>query len=46
MAHRKRRSGGRTAQQRKLAAASRACKGTGPIGGSKRNACLRRHLSK
>lgn len=43
MAHRKR-SGGRTAQQRKFAAAARACKGTGKVGGATRTACMRKHL--
>lgn len=36
----------RTAAQRRLAAAARACKGTGKIGGKTRTACLRRHLKK
>jgi hypothetical protein len=31
-------------QHARLAAAARACKGTGKIGGAKRTACLRKYL--
>jgi hypothetical protein len=33
-----------TAQQRKLAAAARACKGTGKIGSASRTRCIVSHL--
>lgn len=42
--HRRRHSSRQTAHQRRFAAAARACKGTGKVGGATRTACMRKHL--